>query len=69
MDETLKGPLTFPLDHIQRLDDWGTDLTYEEANFHTSEKIQVGRDRVRVDVVLPYQLVNAGRGFTIYECV
>jgi len=66
---TITGPLTFPLGHIQRLDDWGADLTYEKANIYTSEEIQVGRDRVRIDVVLPYRLVNAGRGFTVYECV
>mgnify|MGYP000172316086 CR=1 FL=1 len=58
----------FPLGHIQRLDEWGADLTYEKANIYTSEKIQVGRDRVRMDVVLPYRLVQAGRGFTLYEC-
>jgi len=60
---------TFPLGHVQRLDEWGADLTYEKANIYTSEKIQIGRDRVRIDVVLPYRLVQAGRGFTVYECV
>lgn len=63
------GPLAFPLGHIQRLDDWGTDLTFEKANIYTDEKIQVGRDRVRVDVILPYRLLNAGRGFAVYERV
>jgi hypothetical protein len=60
---------SFPLGHVQRLDEWGPDLTFEKANVHTSEKIRVGKDRVRIDVVLPYRLVQAGRGFTVYERV
>jgi hypothetical protein len=66
---TKTGPLTFPLGHVQRLDEWGADLTYEKANIYTSERIKIGRDRIRMDVVLPYRLVQAGRGFIIYECV
>lgn len=61
------GPVAFPLGHVQRLDDWGADLTFEKANIYTAEKIRLGRDRVRVDVVLPYRLVRSGRGFTVYE--
>ncbi len=60
-------PLTFPLGCIQRLDDWGPDLTFERVNIYTRDKIRPGRDRVRFDVVLPYQLVRAGRGFAVYE--
>jgi hypothetical protein len=62
-----KGP--FPLGHLQRLDEWGPGLTFEKANVYTSEKIQVGRDRIPIDVVLPYRPVQAGRGFTVYERV
>lgn len=60
---------TFPLGHIQRLDDWGAELTFEKANIYSREEIRVGRERIRLDVVLPYRLVNAGRGFAVYECV
>ncbi len=63
------APPPFPLGHVQRLDDWGPDLTFEKANVYTAEEIQVGRERVRIDVVLPYRLVQAGRGFTVYERV
>lgn len=58
--------LSFPLGCIQRLDDWGPDLTFEKANIYTGAKIQLGRERVRFDVVLPYRLVRAGRGFAVY---
>ncbi|MGB9776385.1 MAG: hypothetical protein ACPLYD_02580 [Anaerolineae bacterium] len=63
-----KGSLpAFPLGHIQRLDDWGADLTFEKVNVYTSEDIRLGRDRVRFDVVLPYQIIRSGRGFAVYE--
>lgn len=58
--------LSFPLGCVQRLDDWGTDLTFEKANVYTGDEIRIGRERVRFDVVLPYRLVSAGRGFTVY---
>ncbi len=61
------APPPFPLGHVQRLDDWGADLTFEKANIYTAGEIRVGRERVRIDVVLPYRLVTAGRGFTVYE--
>jgi hypothetical protein len=60
---------SFPLGHVQRLDEWGPGLTFEKANVYAPEKIQVGKDRIRIDVVLPYRLVQAGRGFTVYERV
>lgn len=60
------GRPAFPLGHVQRLDDWGPDLTFDKVNVYTSENIQVGRDRVRFDVVLPYRPVQAGRGFAVY---
>jgi len=58
---------SFPLGHVQRLDDWGVSLTFEKANIYTSGKIQVGKDRIPMDVVLPYRVVHSGRGFTVYE--
>ncbi|MBC7226541.1 MAG: hypothetical protein H5T61_04850 [Thermoflexales bacterium] len=60
------GAAAFPLGHLQRLDDWGPDLTFDRVNVYTSEGIRPGRDRVRFDVVLPYRLVRAGRGFAVY---
>lgn len=60
-------PPRFPLGIIQRLDDWGPELTFERVNVYTREKIRVRRDRVRYDVILPYRITRAGRGFTVYE--
>lgn len=60
------GPPAFPLGHLQRLDDWGPELTFDRVNVYTSEGIRPGRDRVRFDVVLPCRLVRAGRGFAVY---
>jgi hypothetical protein len=60
-------PETFRLGLIQRLDDWGAELTFEKANIYATEKIRLERDRRRLDVILPYRLVRSGRGFTLYE--
>lgn len=62
-------PEAFPMGIIQRLDDWGPDLTFERVNVYTREKLRLNRDRVRYDVVLPYRITRAGRGFTVYEQV
>jgi len=58
---------SFPLGYIQRLDDWGEDLTFEKVNIYTTERIRRGHERISMDVVLPYVLLKAGRGFAIYE--
>lgn len=63
------GTPGFPLGHLQRLDEWGPDLTFEKVNVYTAESIRSGRDRIRFDVVLPYRLVRAGRGFAVYEAL
>ncbi len=56
----------FPLGLIQRLDDWGPELTFPKVNVYSSERIRPRRDRVRFDVILPYRVVRGGRGFTVY---
>ncbi len=63
------GPLppSFALGILQRLDEWGASLSFEKANVFDEAKIKMGQDRLRMDVVLPYQLVHAGRGFTLYQ--
>ncbi len=56
----------FPLGLVQRVDDWGPSLTWERLNVYSRERIRPGRDRVRYEVVVPYALQQAGRGFTVY---
>ncbi|RMF87952.1 MAG: hypothetical protein D6736_11730 [Nitrospinota bacterium] len=61
-------PSAFPLGIIQRLDDWGPKLTFDQVNIYNREKgIKLGPGRVRIDVILPYRLIQAGRGFTLFE--
>ena len=63
-------PASFPLGVLQRVDDWSDSITFAKTNvFDASSegKIKVGKDRMRVDVFLPYQMVRSGRGFTLYE--
>lgn len=67
---TVQGsfPATFPLGLLQRVDDWAEDITFGQANIYDRDaKLSVGRGRVRTDLVLPYRLSRAGRGFTVYE--
>jgi hypothetical protein len=63
-------PATFPLGVIQVLDDWGPTLTFAKANIYEDDregKIELGKDRIRRSVVLPYRLSRSSRSFTLYE--
>jgi hypothetical protein len=57
----------FPLGIIQVMDDWGPHLTFEKVNIYSDEDIRLGRDRIRVPVILPYRLVRSSRSFSYYE--
>lgn len=61
------SPKTFPLGIIQRMDDWGPELTFAKINIYEGEKVRMGSERIRFDMILPYQMRRAGRGFVIYE--
>ncbi len=56
----------FPLGLVQRVDEWGADLTWDKLNIYSDAKIRLGRDRLRFDVALPFHLQQAGRGFALY---
>lgn len=56
----------FSLGLLQRVDEWGASLTFEKANVFDEAKISVGKDRLRMDVILPYRMEKSGRGFTLY---
>lgn len=56
-------PAHFTLGIIQRLDDWGPDLTWEEVNVYSPRQPK----RMPFDVIFPYRVVQAGRGYTVYE--
>ncbi|MGQ9555194.1 MAG: hypothetical protein ACUVWR_13925, partial [Anaerolineae bacterium] len=62
-------PSAFAAGLIQMMDDWGESLTFSKVNIYSSEKIELGSDRVRKGVILPYRLVWSGKGFTQYERV
>lgn len=62
------GP--FPLGIIQRLDEWGPEITYDRLDIYqrdTKAKIRPGRDRIKMDIPFPYVLVTAGRGYALYR--
>ncbi len=60
-------PDEFSLGTIQRMDDWGPGVTPGSLNIYSSEKLSLGKGRIRFDVVLPYHIKQSGRGFTFYE--
>jgi hypothetical protein len=65
-----KLPDRFLLGLIQRVDEWGSPLQFHQANIYTRERdtaIRLGKERVRVDVILPYRMVRSSRGLTLYE--
>jgi len=60
-------PAAIPLGVIQVMDDWGESLTFAKVNIYSDEKITLGKDRVRKNVVLPYRLVRSSKGYSLYE--
>ena len=65
LTESVNGE--FPLGVLQMLDDCGPTLTFEKANVYSRKTIKVGRDRIFHQVILPYRLTKASRGFTLYQ--
>jgi hypothetical protein len=67
-----KPSLSFPLGMIQRVDEWGEPLRFEQVDIYNRDgraSIKVGKERIRVDVILPYRMVRASRGFSYYELI
>lgn len=58
---------TFPLGMLQIVDDCGPSLTFEHVNVYSSRSMSAGKDRIFHHVVLPYQIMRSGRGFTLYR--
>jgi hypothetical protein len=60
---------SFPLGVLQRVDEWGAQMTFNQANIYNRGKgseIKLDKERLRLNVILPYQLVRAGRGVALY---
>jgi len=60
-------PRGFSLGLVQMLDDWGEELTFDAVNVYKDVRIQLGKERIRKSVVLPYRLVHSSRSFSYYE--
>jgi hypothetical protein len=62
-------PQSIPLYHLlQRIDDCAPSLTFDKANIYSEEKVQLGKDRLLYNILLPYQRGRATRGYTEYLC-
>lgn len=54
---------------VQLMDDCTPKLSFEQANIYSGRDIKLHRDRVVRNVLLPYRLARASRGFSLYERV
>jgi len=69
-DFTLLEPIqgAFPVDGtLQLMDDCAPHLTFEHVNVYSAKAMKAGKDRLLQHVVIPYRLLRASRGFTLYQ--
>ena len=67
---TLLQPLqeAFPADGVlQIMDDCASHLSFEQVDIYSAKTMKVGKDRLLHHVVIPYRLIRASRGFTLYQ--
>lgn len=55
---------------LQVLDDSTPSLTFDKANIYSDQRIQLGKDRVLRQIVLPnFRLTRSSKSFSLYERV
>jgi len=52
---------------LQVMDDCAPHLTFEHVDIYSSRNMKPGKDRLFHQVVIPYRLQKASRGFTLYQ--
>jgi len=52
---------------LQMLDDCSDNMTFEQVNIYSSNRITLGKERILRHIVLPYRLARSSRGFSLYE--
>lgn len=58
----------FPIEGIlQLMDDCAPHLSFEQVNIYSSKGMKVGKDRLLHQVIIPYRLLEASRGFSLYQ--
>lgn len=57
---------SFPLGTLQVVDDWGEKLTFERLNIYSDKRITAGKHRIFHHIVLPHQLQQSSRNYTLY---
>lgn len=65
--ELTRDSTSFPLDGTpQLLDDWAATMTFEHADSYSGKTIELGKERIFRQVVLPHQLVQSSRDYSQY---
>lgn len=54
---------------LQAMDDCAPSLTFDKVNVYSDKRITLGKDRVRRNIVLPYQLKRSTRAYSFYELI
>lgn len=61
-------PESFPLAGIpQLLDDCTGSVSFQQVNIYSDDKLRMGKDRILRQVIAPYRLERASRGYTVYQ--
>lgn len=51
----------------QLLDDCTGAASFQQVNIYSEEKLRVGKERILRQVVIPYRLERASRGYSVYK--
>ncbi len=52
---------------LQVMDDCAPHLTFDQVDIYSNKNMKTGKDRLLHQVILPYRLTKASRGFTLYQ--
>jgi len=58
----------FPMEGIlQVMDDCAPHLTFDQVDIYSNKNMKAGKDRLLHQIVIPYRLRKASRGFSLYQ--
>jgi hypothetical protein len=51
----------------QLLDDCTSAVTFQQVNIYSEDKLRMGKERILRQIVVPYRLERASRGYSVYK--
>lgn len=52
---------------LQLMDDCAPHLTFAQVDIYSNKTMRVGKDRLLHQIILPYRMLKASRGFSLYQ--